>query len=149
MNFKLAQSLEQRESYEEAIKVYQDYLDRNPLSADANIVSSYMDELRKMQLALALGDKAMSERMYPMARKHYLRALTFRPNSRRATEGVAEAEANIKRSLPPAGKRGYPFDQQSPPTPGPRREIPSDQPIPPGSPRKNVRPTPIPRYRDP
>src|SRR5215510_5757242 len=149
MNFKLAQSLEQRESYEEAIKVYKDYLDRNPLSADANIVSSYVDELRKMQLALALGDKAMSERMYPVARKHYLRALTFRPNSRRATEGLAEAETNIKRSLPPAGKRGFPFDQQSPPTPGTRREIPSDQPIPPRFQRRISRPTPTPRERQP
>src|SRR5262245_50035320 len=51
MNFKLAQSLEQRESYEEAIKVYEDHLDRNPLAADANIVASYRDELRKMQIA--------------------------------------------------------------------------------------------------
>jgi len=156
MNFKLAQSLEQRESYEEAIKVYKDYIDRNPLSADANIVSSYVDELRKMQLALALGDKAMSERMYPVARKHYLRALTLRPNSRRANEGLADAETNIKRSFPPPAKRGSPFELQSPPTPAPgtptpgmKREIPSDQPIPPRFQRRIGRPTPTPRVREP
>ncbi|HKQ78612.1 MAG TPA: protein kinase [Blastocatellia bacterium] len=149
MNFKLAQSLEQRESYEEAIKLYEDYLDRNPLAADANIVSSYMNELRKMQIALALGDKAMSSRMYPAARKHYLRALTLRPNSQRANDGLAEAETNIKRSLPPAAKRQFPFDQQSRPEPGPRRDHPSDQHNPPRAQRRISRPTPTPREQKP
>jgi len=149
MNFKLAQSLEERESYEEAIKLYKDYIDRNPLAADANIVSSYMEELRKVQLALALGDQAMSSRMYPAARKHYLRALTLRPNSRRANDGLADAETNIKRSLPPAAKRQFPFDQHSPPTPGTRREPPSDQPITTRPQRRIIRPTPTPRERQP
>ena len=149
MNFKLAQSLEQRESYDEAIKVYEDYLGRNPLAPDANIVASYLNELRKMQGALNLADSAMSARMYPVAKKHYLRALTLRPNSRRANDGLAEAETKIKSAPPPGARRRFPFGQQLPPTPGTKREFPSDQPLPPRMYRRIGKPTPIPREREP
>src|SRR5262249_57869291 len=59
MNFKLAQSLEQQERYDEAIKIYEDYFARNATAPDAKVVASYLNELRKMQLALTLADSAM------------------------------------------------------------------------------------------
>jgi tetratricopeptide (TPR) repeat protein len=108
MNYKLAQSLEQQERYDEAGKVYEDYLARNPNAPDANVVTSYRDGLRRMQEALNAGDSAMRARMYPLARKHFLRALTLRPDSQRAKAGLDEAEAKIKSALPPRMRRRFP-----------------------------------------
>jgi serine/threonine protein kinase len=149
MNFKLAQSLEQQERYDEAIKVYEDYFARNANAPDANVVASYLNELRKMQLALSLAESMMRARMYPAAKKHYMRALAIRPDSRRANDGLADAETKIKSSLPPGARRRFPFGQQTPPTPGTKREFPSDQPLPPRDHRRIGRPTPTPREREP
>jgi len=149
MNFKLAQSLEQQERYDEAIKIYEDYFARNATAPDAKVVASYLNELRKMQLALTLADSAMRARMYPAAKKHYMRALALRPDSRRANEGLAEAEKKITSAFPPGAGRRSPSDQPIPPTPGTKREFPFDQPIPPRFQRKNARPTPIPREPKP
>jgi tetratricopeptide (TPR) repeat protein len=157
MNYKLAQSLEQRERYDEAAKVYEDYLARNPNAPDANVVTSYRDGLRRMQDALTAADSAMNARMYPLARKHYQRALTLRPDSQRAKAGLDEAEAKIKSSLPLRMKREFPFDQNEFPRGGARqgrpgqqgRQDPFDQPPPTRIFRRVARPTPTPRERYP
>jgi tetratricopeptide (TPR) repeat protein len=157
MNYKLAQSLEQQERYDEAAKVYEDYLARNPTAPDANIVASYRDGLGKMQDALTAADAAMKARMYPLARKHYNRALALRPDSQRAKAGLDEAEAKIRNSLPPRMKREYPFDQNEFPRGGARqgrpgqqeRQEPSDQSQPTRIFRRGARPTPTPRERYP
>src|SRR5262245_3008738 len=157
MNYKLAQSLEQQERYDDAANVYEDYLSRNPNAPDAGVVTSYLDGLRKMQGALNAAESAMNARMYPLARKHYQRALTLRPDSQRAKAGLDDAEAKIKSSLPQRIKRGFPFDQNESPRGGSRqirpgqqeRQEPPDQPPPTTIFRRGARPTPTPRERYP
>jgi len=157
LNYKLAQSLEQQERYGDAAKVYEDYLARNSNSPDAGVVGSYLEGLRGMQEALTAAESAMSARMYPLARKHYQRALRLRPESQRAKAGLDEAEAKIKSSLPPRIKREFPFDQNEPPRGGVRQNRPgqeerreqTDQPPPGRIFRKGARPTPTPRERYP
>jgi tetratricopeptide (TPR) repeat protein len=157
MNYKLAQSLEQEERYDDAANVYEDYLARNPNAPDAGVVGSYLDGLRRMQGALNAAQSAMNARMYPLARKHYQRALTLRPDSQRAKAGLDEAEAKIKNSLPQRIKRGFPFDQNESPRGGSRqrrpgqqeRQEPPDQPPPAMIFRRGARPTPTPRERYP
>jgi tetratricopeptide (TPR) repeat protein len=157
MNYKLAQNLERQERYDEAAKVYEGYLSRNPNAPDAGVVASYMDGLKKMQDALTAAESAMNARMYPLARKHYQRALALRPDSQRAKAGSDEAEAKIKNLLPQRIKRGFPIDQNGFPRGGARqgrpgeqeRQEPSDQPPPANIFRRGARPTPTPRERYP
>ncbi|MGH9767081.1 MAG: hypothetical protein ACREAB_06560, partial [Blastocatellia bacterium] len=128
-----AQNLERQERYDEAIKVYEDYIVRNPKGPAVNIAASYLDRLRRMQDTLVAADAAMSKQMYPAAKNQYLKALRLRPDSNRAKQGLAAADLNLKmRTAPP---------------PELRRGSPSDLPIPPRIRRKNIRPNPIPRER--
>jgi tetratricopeptide (TPR) repeat protein len=157
MNYKLAQSLEQQERYGDAAKVYEDYLARNPNSPDAGVVGSYLEGLRGLQEALTAAESAISARMYPLARKHYQRALKLRPESQRAKAGLDEAEAKIKSSLPPRIKREFPFDQNEFPRGGARQKRPGQeerreqtvQPPPARIFQRGARPTPTPRERYP
>jgi len=157
MNYKLAQNLEQQERYDEAAKVYEDYLDRNPAAPDAGVVASYLGGLRKMQGALTAADSALNARMYPLARKHYQRALTLRPDSQRAKAGLEDAEAKIRSSLPPRMKREFPSDQNEFPRGGARQRRPGQEerqdPLyePPQRRifQRGARPTPTPRERYP
>ncbi|HEV2667226.1 MAG TPA: tetratricopeptide repeat protein, partial [Blastocatellia bacterium] len=157
MNYKLAQSLEQQERYADAANVYEDYLIRNPNAPDANVVTPYRDGLRKMQDALTAAESAMNARMYPLARKHYQRALALRPESQRAKAGMDEAEAKIKSSLPPRTRRDFPFGQGEFPRGGARQGRPgqqerqeqTEQPPPARTFRRVARPTPTPRERYP
>jgi tetratricopeptide (TPR) repeat protein len=132
MNYSLANNLEQQERYIEAAEIYQDYLTRNPNAPDANKVSSYMSWLRRVQAALDAGDSAMKARRYIQAIKLYERALTLRPESQRAKAGLQEAGTEIKNSLPPRRRRGFPFDQDELPRggarPGRQRQQDQDQP---------------------
>src|SRR6266540_177154 len=157
MNYKLAQNLERLERYDEAAKVYEGYLARNPNAPDAGVVAPYLDGLNRMQDALTAAESAMNARMYPLARKHYQKALTLRPESQRAKAGLDDAEAKIKNSLPPRIKRGSSFDQNEFPRGGARqrrpgqeeRQEPPDQPPPARIFRRGGRPTPTPRERYP
>src|SRR5215475_10125189 len=157
MNYKLAQNLERQERYDEAAKVYEGYLARNPNAPDAGVVAPYLDGLNRMKDALTAAESAMNARMYPLARKHYQRALTLRPESQRAKEGLDDAEAKIKGSLPSRIKREPPFDQNEFQRGGARqrrpgqeeRQEPPDQPPPARIFRRGARPTPTPRERYP
>jgi tetratricopeptide (TPR) repeat protein len=150
MNYKLAQSLEQQERYDDAARVYEDYLARNSNGSDANVVTSYRDGLRRMQDALAAADSAMNARMYPLAVKHYQRALILRPDSPRARAGLEEAAAKIKSSLPPRMRREFPSGQNEFPRGGARQGRPGqqDQDSQPRIFRRIPRPAPTPRDRD-
>jgi serine/threonine protein kinase len=150
MNYKLAQSMEQQERYADAARVYENYLDHNPNGPDANTVISYMNGLKRMQEALDAGDEAMSARRYPLARKHYFRALALRPDSQRAKAGLEEAEAKIKSSLPPRMRPEFPSNQNEFPRDGgrQRRTGQQDQEMPPRVFRRFPRPAPTPRYRE-
>ena len=94
--FARAQNLERQERYDEAIKVYEDYIVRNPKAPAVNIASSYLDRLRQLQDILFSADLAMNKRMYPAAKRQYLKALRLRPDSNRAKQGLAAANLNIK-----------------------------------------------------
>jgi serine/threonine protein kinase len=157
MNYKLAQSLEQQERYDDAANVYEEYLARNPNAPDAGVVGSYLDGLRRMQAALNAAESAMNARMYPLARKHYQRAMALRPDSQRAKAGKDEAEAKIKSSLPARIRRESPLDQNEFPRGGVRQRRPGqeerqeqyDQAPPARIFRRVPRPTPTPRERYP
>ncbi|MBO0858925.1 MAG: protein kinase [Chloracidobacterium sp.] len=156
MNFKLAQSLERQERYDDAIKVYEAYLARNPNAPDAVVVTSYRDGLTIMQEALAAADSAMNARMYPLAIKHYKRALTLRPNSQRARAGLEDALARLRSSLPPRNRREFPFDRNEVPPggtregrPGQERQDSLDQDSPPKTFRRPPKPAPTPPDREP
>jgi len=134
--------LEQQERYDEAIKVYEDYLARNPGAADAGLVSSRIAELKKFQGLMAVARVAMNMGKYSVARQQYIRALQLRSTSQLAQNGLAEVEAKIPktpvRAVPVPGRR---FDPRLPPS--------NDaMPPPPRDPRfirGRPRPTPTPR----
>jgi serine/threonine protein kinase len=154
MNYSLARNLEQEEHYDEAARIYEDYLARNPNAPDASKVTSYANWLRRIQQALDAGDSAMSSRRYLQARKFYDRALTLRPESWRARAGLDEAEAKIKNSLPPRMRPDFPSDQNRFPRGGvrrPQQQEQQDQDQPPQLPKtfRRIRPAPTPRYREP
>jgi hypothetical protein len=158
---KLAQKFEQQEQYDEAIKAYEEYLSRSPNMPDAAAITSYLNELRKVQGALVIADSAMDKEYYQVAVRQYSRALQIRPTSARAKKGVEDASEKLRAKTPPGAKRGFPFDQSEfPPGRGrqgqpgqmgqPRRRTPeqlnpsqppNDRSIPPPSQR---RPTPRP-----
>jgi serine/threonine protein kinase len=163
--FAQAQKLEQQEQYDEAIKVYEDYLARNPNAPDANVVASYLDGLRKLQAAFAAADSAMNSQMYLTAKRAYMRALEIRPNSQRAKLGLADADIKMRTMSPTGGNRAFQFEF---PPPGGRQgrlrpegqqrpegqaepldRSPIDQPPPPRPARRPPKPTPTPQEQKP
>lgn len=163
--FNQAQRFEQQEQYDEAIKVYEDYLARNPNAPDANIVASYLDGLRKLQATFAAADSAMNSRMYPVAKRAYIKALELRPNSQRAKLGLADADVKMRSMPPPNGNRVFQFEFPSPNTrrgrPRPEGQqkqerqsepldrLPLDQPPSPRAVRRTAKPTPTPQEQKP
>jgi serine/threonine-protein kinase len=138
-----AGTLEQQERYDEAIKVYVDYLARNPGAADAGLVSGRIAELMKFQRLMTNARLATSAGRYGVARQQYILALQLRPASQLARNGLAEVEAKDPKTpmRPMPGRR---FDQRIPPS----NEA---MPPPPGNPRflkRPPRPTPTPPKPD-
>src|SRR5262245_19367950 len=106
MPFIQALNLERQERYDEAIKVYESYLVRNPKAPASKIAASYLDRVREMQDILTAADSAMRNRLYPAAKTQYIKALRLRPNSNRAKQGLAAADLNMRmRSAPPPGTK--------------------------------------------
>ncbi|HEY8460528.1 MAG TPA: tetratricopeptide repeat protein, partial [Blastocatellia bacterium] len=149
MNYKLAENLERQERYAEAARLYEDYLARNPNAPDAKVVMSYRDGLKRIQDALADADSAMNARRYPLAIKHYQRALMLRPDSRRAKDGLEEAAERLRDSLPLRMRRESPAGQNEFPRGG-RQRRPEDQyQDPPERMFRRPRPAPTPRNPEP
>jgi serine/threonine protein kinase len=152
--FKQAQAFEEQERYDDAIRVYENYLARNPNAADADVVSSRLGELKELQASLLAAESAMNSRIYPVARKHYFRALELRPSSQRAKQGLAEADAKLAgRAMPAPGAQRFPRDprelpraggEQRPQAQPGQQPRPFDQPPPPRFRRKAPKPTPTP-----
>jgi tetratricopeptide (TPR) repeat protein len=106
MPFAQALNLERQERYDEAIKVYESYLVRNPNGPASKIAASYLDRVRNMLDILTAADSAMKNRLYLAAKTQYIKALRLRPNSNRAKQGLAAADMNMKmKSAPPPGTR--------------------------------------------
>jgi serine/threonine-protein kinase len=135
--------LEQQERYDEAIKVYEDYLARNPGAADAGLVSGRIAELKKFQGLMAAARVAMNAGRHGLARQQYIQALQLRSTSQLAQNGLAEVEAKIPKA-PPGAAPGRRFEQRLPPDnkamPPPARD--------PRFMRRFPRPTPTPPKPD-
>lgn len=165
--FKQAQKFEQQEQYDQAIKVYEDYLARNPNAPDINVVGSYLDGLKKLQATFTAADSAMNSRMYPVAKRAYIKALELRPNSQRAKLGLADADIKMRSMPPPNGNRTFQLEfprrrkgQERPERPEPEEQpeqkeqprrppLTFDQPLPPRPVRKTAKPTPTPQEQKP
>ncbi len=138
-----ARALEQQEKYDEAIRVYGDYLARNPGAADADLVNGRVAELKKFQGLMATARLAVNAGRYGLARQQYILALQLRPTSQLARNGLAEVEAKIPKTPTGAGP-GRRFDPRLPPG----NEA---MPPPPRVPRfmkRRPRPTPTPPKPD-
>lgn len=92
---KRARELEQQENYVEAIKLYDEYLQANTQAADAATISARVDELKKLQGLLTVADLEMSQQDYSAAKRDFAEALKLRPQSKRAQNGLNEAEARL------------------------------------------------------
>ncbi|MGH9850075.1 MAG: protein kinase domain-containing protein [Blastocatellia bacterium] len=138
-----ARALEQQERYDEAIKVYEDYLARNPNAADAGLVNGRIAELKKFQGLMAAARVAMNAGRYGLARQQYILALQLRSTSQLAQNGLAEVEAKIPKA-PTRAAPGRWFE--------PRPPLRDDKmPPPPRNPRllkRFPRPTPTPPKPD-
>lgn len=138
-----AGALEQQERYDEAIKVYEDYLARNPNGADAGLVNSRIVELKKFQGLMANARLAVNAGKYGVARQQYILALQLRPTSQLARNGLVELEVKIPKTPMGAGPSRR-FEQRPPPS----NEA---MPPPPSNPRflkRSPRPTPTPPKPD-
>jgi serine/threonine-protein kinase len=136
-----ARALEQQERYDEAIKVYEDYLAQNPGAADAGLVNDKIAELKKFQGLMTAARVAMNMERYGVARQQYIRALQLRSTSQLARNGLAEVEAKIPKT-PVRPAPGRQFEQRLPP---------SNEAMPPRNPRflkRFPRPTPTPPKPD-
>src|SRR5262249_15450439 len=144
-SFKLAQKFEQQEQYDEAIKAYEDHLARNPNSPDANMITSYLTELKQVQASLNIADSAMVKRWYQVAKRQYTHVLDLRPNSQRAKKGLEEVEEQLRNLPQPGPKRGPRYNQPDYPPPG-GRPGPQGQPEQPGRRRRPGQMNPSPPY---
>jgi serine/threonine-protein kinase len=88
--------LENQEHYAEAIKLYADYLQANAQATNAAQISARMAELKKLQGLLTVADLELSKQDYEAARRDYSEALKLRPESKRAQDGLAEAESRLR-----------------------------------------------------
>jgi len=141
--FRQAGTLEQQERYDEAIKVYEDYLARNPNAADAGLVNGRIAELKKFQGLMAAARVATNTGRYEFARQQYIQALQLRSTSQLAQNGLAEVAAKIPKA-PTRAVPGRRFD--------PRFPLSNEaMPPPPRNPRflrRFPRPTPTPPKPD-
>lgn len=92
---KQARELEQQENYTEAIGLYEEYVKANPQSADSSAISAQVSALKKLQGLLTVAELEMKQRDFSAARRDYSDALKLRPESKRAKNGLAEAEAQL------------------------------------------------------
>lgn len=90
---KRARELEQQENYVEAIKLYNEYLQANVQASDASSTSARVVELKKLQGLLTVAGLEMSRQDYAAAKRDFAEALKLRPQSKRAQNGLNEADA--------------------------------------------------------
>ncbi len=139
--YQQAQSLERQERYDEAIRVYENYLSLHPDAEDAYVVNDRIAELRRFQGLIAAARVSADAGKLGLARRQYVQALQLRPNSPSAQTGLAEVEAKMPVRLDgpmpdrPPGAAPQFSDDEVPPPPPPRE---------PRSPGKSPKPTPTP-----
>lgn len=98
----LARQAEQRESYTEAIKAYEDYLLTNPAAAAAPSARTRANQLRTFQTLVATAQSALAEARYSEAQQRFSEALKLRPTSKLAQSGLREAGAKLPAAQPNA-----------------------------------------------
>lgn len=91
----LARQAEQRESYGEAIRAYEEFLAANPAAPYVPIARARAANLRIMQGLLSNARAAFAESRFSEARQHYAEALKLRPASSVAQAGWRDAGARL------------------------------------------------------
>jgi tRNA A-37 threonylcarbamoyl transferase component Bud32 len=82
-----------RESYREAIALYQSWLDRNPNAANASDISERVKRIKRLAGLLETAKLAMGQQDYQTATRDFEEALQLNPDSKIAQAGLTEARA--------------------------------------------------------
>ncbi|MGH9841247.1 MAG: protein kinase domain-containing protein [Blastocatellia bacterium] len=98
--FKQARVFEQQEHYGDAIKIFEDYLLRNPKASDTGAIMLRLGQLKQVQANLVSAEAAMNAAKYQLAARQYGESLRLQPGSQRAKEGLSQALAKVP-DLPP------------------------------------------------
>lgn len=91
----LARVAEQQESYNEAIRAYEEFSVANPTAPFAPIARARANNLRMFQGLLANARDAFAEARYGEAQQQFAAALKLRPTSKTAQNGWHEAGAKL------------------------------------------------------
>jgi eukaryotic-like serine/threonine-protein kinase len=91
----LARTAEQQESYNEAIRAYEEFSVANPTAPYAAIARARANNLRAFQGLLANARDAFAEARYADAQQQFAAALKLRPTSKTAQNGWREAAAKL------------------------------------------------------
>jgi len=91
----LARTAEQQESYNEAIRAYEEFSVANPTAPYAPIARARANNLRMFQGLLANARDAFAEARYGEAQQQFAAALKLRPTSKTAQNGWHEAGAKL------------------------------------------------------
>ncbi len=123
----LARQAEQQESYNEAIRAYEEFLAANPATPYATVARARAATLRLFQGALTNARAALAEARFGEAQQRFAEALKLRPTSKLAQAGWREAGARLT-SAPtnpanPANPAITPVSAKQEINPEPAREI--------------------------
>ncbi len=91
----LARQAEQQESYNEAIRAYEEFLGANPATSYAAVARARVANLRMFQGALTNARTALAEARFSEAQQRFAEALKLRPTSKLAQAGWREAGARL------------------------------------------------------
>ncbi len=131
---KNARALERQEKYDEAIRVYEDYIARNPYASEIGAIESRLSQLKMLQSSLITADAAMVAGKYKLAVQQYSAVLRLKPDSQRAKEGFTAALTKMP-EYPPGGPAiARPRPRSPLQAPNPTAQEPVVDPAPPASP---------------
>ena len=94
----LARRAEQQESYNEAIRAYEEFLFANPATPYATVARARIATLRLFQSMLINARTAFAEARFDEAQQRFAEALKVRPTSKLAQAGWREAGARLSPS---------------------------------------------------
>jgi serine/threonine-protein kinase len=131
---KNARLLERQERYDEAIRVYEDYIARNPYASETGAIESRLSQLKMLQSSLVTADAAMGAGKYKLAVQQYSAVLRLKPDSQRAKDGFTNALSKMP-EYPPSGPAiARPRPKSPSQAPNPTVQEPVVDPAPPASP---------------
>ena len=119
--FNLARQAEQQESYNEAIRAYEEFLVANPATPYATVARARVATLRLFQSALSNARTALAEARFSEAQQRFAEALKLRPTSKLAQAGLRAAGARL--TAPATNPAITPATAKQELNPEPAREI--------------------------